>query len=85
MGSSPFGTLANPYSTGPAGRKYPCEVVSERITQTIVWPDGRSDTYHECVVRTSRETMIKMINDDRETFGFISLTQGVCPKLWFVS
>lgn len=66
-------------STVPVERKtsriYPTEVVSERVVETRV-EDGEPSTLYEVTLRISKETTIKMIEEDWETYEYTAYASG---------
>lgn len=64
-----------PIEERKTGRKYPAEVVSKKVLESVV-ENGEVSTFYEYTVRTSRETIIKMINEDWETYEYIKYFKG---------
>ncbi len=64
-----------PLEERKVGRQYPTEIVSKRMLESKV-ENGEVITFYEYTVRTSRETIIKMINEDWETYEYIKYFRG---------
>ena len=66
---------STPIEERKTGRRYPVEVVSKKVLETRI-ENGEVTTFYEYTVRTSRETLIKMINEDWETYEDIKYSRG---------